>query len=199
MNTITTVGIIGGGKLGTTLARLAAEAGYNVLIHTREKPMLEMIMETIVPEAQLVDFPTLISRSDIVILAVPHTALGSLELSKISGVIIDATNPWEATDTHQPNSLPDSTQEIPLVKSLNHISYEELSADARINQPGPRRAVAMSSSSPKALAVAEEFISSVGFDPVEVSPEESALFNPDGRLFGAWLSKEDVAKQLALQ
>lgn len=197
---IRTVGIVGAGKLGTSLARLALAAGYDVVINARPKPTLAMILETVVPDAKLVDFETLSQAADIVILAVPHNVASQLDLPSIRGVIIDATNPWEATGTNDPDAIApaDAYPELPIARTLNHISYEQLVADSRIGQAGIRRAVAVWAADGEAASTAAELVRSFGFDPVLINKDQTYLFNADGRLFGAWLSAEDMREQLSL-
>ena len=250
---LSTVGILGAGKLGLTLARLAADAGYRVLIHARPKPLLELTVSTLVPAATLVRFDDLITQSDLLILAIPHGAIGEFDLSGVRGVIIDATNPWEATAADAEVTGTGATgtgatgtgatgagatgsaivppaqayPDLPVARTLNHISYEELSADAvpRSDSAGAacgfgagsatagsaaagsggagsasagrlRRAVAVWSNNPHALEVASAFVDRIGFDPVPISEADTTLFNADGRLFGAWLSADEMREQV---
>ncbi|WP_237241481.1 NAD(P)-binding domain-containing protein [Rothia nasimurium] len=64
------VSILGAGKLGTALARLSA-AGYEMLIYARPKLLLDIILSSLVPEPQLVDFESAL-KADIVIVARPE-------------------------------------------------------------------------------------------------------------------------------
>ncbi|MDY6050513.1 MAG: NAD(P)-dependent oxidoreductase [Corynebacterium sp.] len=205
-----TVGILGAGKLGITLARLAADAGYTVLIHARPNPLRELTVSTLVPSATLVPFDDLITQSDLLILAIPHGAISDFDLSGVRGVIIDATNPWEATGADAGETIIPPAQtypDLPIARTLNHISYEELSADAVLRPVGSegsgadgsgrlRRAVAVWSNNPQAREVASAFVDHIGFDPVLISETDTALFNADGRLFGAWLSADELREQL---
>ena len=213
--TIKTVGIVGSGKLGTALGRLALAAGFETLVYSRPKPTLAMILETILPGSKLVSLEEIAERADVVILAVPHTVAASLPLDTMRGVIIDATNPWEATGTANGSTLSpaEAFPQLPIARSLNHISYEELVADAQPQlvgdgegqtsagdqtSAGPlRRAVAVSSNHEAAAETAAELVAAFGFDPVRIPTSAATLFNADGRLFGAWLSADDLRAQLA--
>ncbi|WP_175406878.1 NAD(P)-binding domain-containing protein [Brevibacterium sp. CS2] len=74
--TATTIGIVGVGKLGTALGRLVIDAGCELALAGRPgQPMLDLIVSSLLPEAQLVDFAELAARADITILAVPRPAL----------------------------------------------------------------------------------------------------------------------------
>lgn len=75
------ISIIGAGKLGTASARLTLAAGHQTLIYARPKPMLDTILATLVPQTQLVSLEDALA-ADIVVLAVPRTALGELSLDR---------------------------------------------------------------------------------------------------------------------
>ena len=205
-----TVGIIGAGKLGTALGRLAAAAGHRVLIHSRPNPMLDLVLPSILPAAQRVDLDTVLSEADFVILAIPHSAIASFDLSAARGIVIDATNPWEATDASSAHADRDTLTEVAaasgadparVAKTLNHISNDELVSDSRIGvfPDVPRRAVAVVAENPDTAAQVGELVSSLGFDPVDLPADKASLFYPEGQLFGAWLSREDLAERVGLE
>ncbi len=60
-----TIGIIGGGNIGTSVARIANAFGMKVLVYSHHDPQI--------PNTTFVDLPTLLSTSDIVTLHVPLT------------------------------------------------------------------------------------------------------------------------------
>ena len=195
------IAIIGAGKLGMTLARLSVLAGHETVIYSRPKPMLDLILSTLVPGALLVSFEEA-AQTDIVVLAVPRTALISLDLDRIDTLIIDATNPWEATGTGNSINVVQNVH-VPLIRTLNHISYEELSTDTRVIQPGPRRAVAVinpgmgedDAQLDAALKVVTDYVSSLGFTPVVLPATAGVLFEPGGELFGVWLNEQSMKER----
>lgn len=94
--TIRTAGIIGAGKLGAAVGRLAAAAGLTTLVTAHPSSLLPVIVGSVLPEAELVSWDRLTEpeeRADVVVLAVPATAVADLDLSHVRGTIIDATNP----------------------------------------------------------------------------------------------------------
>lgn len=85
-----------------------------------------------------------------------------------------------------------------MAHTLNHVSYEELIGSARTpEQGGARRALAVVSDDPVALATASELVDRLGFDAVAVPEGKAGLFRPDGRLFGAWLDAEHLVAAVA--
>lgn len=189
------VSIIGAGKLGTALARLSVAAGNETLVYARPKPMLDLILSTVVPEAQLVSFEEA-AAADVVILALPRTALASFDFSQVTGVMIDATNPWAATGTVGEHTALDDLN-VPVIRTLNHISYEELTSDSQVLNPNALlRAVAVVDAG-AGTETAVELVRSLGFEPVVVPPASAGLFEPDGELFGAWLTSENIRTETA--
>jgi 8-hydroxy-5-deazaflavin:NADPH oxidoreductase len=64
------LGILGAGKLGTAVARLAVDAGRQVLIaDERTGPMIQLIVSTVASGARLVSKDEMLASSDIVLLA----------------------------------------------------------------------------------------------------------------------------------
>lgn len=130
-------------------------------------------------------------------LAVPRTALGELSLDRVTGLIIDATNPWEATGTAvETDAL--SGLKVPVIRTLNHIAYNDLTADSQVLNPNALpRAVALVDSGP-GTGLAQQFVESLGFDSVPVPPAAASLFEPEGELFGVFLTAENIRSEVAM-
>nr|WP_162933212.1 NAD(P)-binding domain-containing protein [Corynebacterium lactis] len=202
---IKTIGIVGVGKLGSALGQVAAAAGFNILATSRPGPMRDAIISTVLPTATVVDYEELATLADVVIFAVPNTAVARFDLSKVRGTIIDATNPWEATGTNSADSVTtaDLAKRFPdahIAKTLNHVSYEELISDYRtadeVAEGAPRRAIAVMSADPIALEAAEKTVEAFGFEPAPVDVSVGKRFRPDGDLFGVWLSAEQMRQAI---
>jgi predicted dinucleotide-binding enzyme len=79
-----------------------------------------------------------------------------------------------------------------VVKSLNHIGYQDLE-DARGPAGSPeRRAIGVAGDDLAAAQVVEEFIERLGYDAVRVgSLSAGRLLEPGGPVFGALLHRSD--------
>lgn len=186
---------LGAGKLGTALARLSVAAGHETLIYARPKPLLDIILSSLVPEAQLVDFESAL-KADIVIVALPRTALPSFDFSAAHGLVVDATNPWESTGTAGTEFELPGVQ-VPAVRTLNHIAYDDLASDSKaLNAYALPRAVAVidEGQGPDALEKIRQLVESFGFDAVVLPARFAHLFEPDGPAFGAFLTKGQMEK-----
>jgi predicted dinucleotide-binding enzyme len=117
-------------------------------------------------------------------------------------LVIDAMNYWPSTDGVQEmfEDRGSSSSEVvqrrlagsTVVKSLNHIGYQELE-DARRPPGSPeRRAIGVASDDVWAATVVTEIIERFGFDPVPLdSLSAGRVLAPGGPVFGALLGRSE--------
>lgn len=173
-----TIGILGAGKVGTILARLALAAGRRVLISSSGDPArIALIVDVLAPGAEPRTTAELIDQADIIILALPLGKVRSLPADAFAGkLVIDAANHWEPVD----GPLPEFTEDprgtsavvadlLPgarIVKAFSHLGYHDL--DERglpAGSPG-RVALAIAGDDPAAVAAVADLVDALGFDPL---------------------------------
>src|ERR1700722_6900394 len=95
-----TIGIIGAGRLGTTLARQTLKAGYNVRIANSKGPeTLTLILSVLLPEVQASTVHDVIQLSDIIVFAIPLNKYKTLPPELFyNKIVIDAMNYWPPTE-----------------------------------------------------------------------------------------------------
>ena len=207
-----TVGIIGAGKSGVAIARLAIAAGYTVKIASSGPAHETALMTDIVsPGAIAVDVEHVAENADIVVIAVPLRRFRDLPLHLLEGhTVIDVMNYWppidgilpEFEDTDRPSSVV-VAQALPataeLAKSFNHPGYHQLDALARPRRDDPARiALGVAGADIAATRAVEEFVDALGFTPVYIgSLENTAPLQPDTSVFGAALNAASLADHFA--
>jgi predicted dinucleotide-binding enzyme len=203
---IETIGILGVGKVGTVLARLALAAGYRVLLAgSGSIDKIALIVEVVTPGA-IAATKEEAATADLVILALP---LGKYEsIPALDGrLVIDAMNYWWPVDGIRPelvDPLTSSSETVQafltgarLVKAFNHMGYHELDEDGRAHGAADRKAIAIAGDDAAAVAAVAGVVDALGFDPVEAGPlAEGVRFEPDTELFGASVDAAEVRAML---
>ncbi|SMQ70763.1 NAD(P)-binding domain-containing protein [Agreia sp. VKM Ac-1783] len=214
-----TIGILGAGKVGTVLARLAIAAGYRVLIASSRPPAaIELTIDVLAHGAEATTATDAAGQADLVILAlplgkaVPLDGHQALPLDELRGkIVIDAMNYWWEVDGVRPDLTGDdvTTSELVaaalpgsrLVKAFNHMGYHDLDEGSRLAGDSDRKAIALSGDDVAANDVVADLIDSLGFDSVDLGPlGEGAVLQPGRQLFGANLTAaeiRDVVEQAA--
>ena len=174
-----TVGFIGSGMIGGTVARLSVAAGHHVVLSNSRGPeTLKDLVAELGPLATAATAQQAAMAGDIVVVSVPLKAYPHLPAEGLAGkVILDTGNYYPQRDGQIADldngsltcsgllqrQLPDST----VVKVFNNIFFKHLASLARPSGAADRTALPIAGDEEKAKAVVAEFLDSIGYDTVD--------------------------------
>src|SRR5437868_589328 len=137
------LGIVGAGKFGTTLARAALAAGYDVAISGSGAPDdIALTVDVLAPGATAATTEDVVRHADVIVLAVPTHRFRELPPDLFAGkILIDAMNYWQPVDGDDPELtaaaggtskvVQDRFRSARVVKSLNQLGYHQLEENQR--------------------------------------------------------------------
>jgi predicted dinucleotide-binding enzyme len=206
------VAILGVGHVGSALARVMLDAGYDVHVAASGDPAkIALIASVLMPAAKPQWAKDAIADADIVVLAIPLHRFSSLDPTLLDGkIVIDTMNYWAPTDGVQAlfedtslsssevvqNTLPAAT----VVKTFNHIGYHEMEEERRAAGSPERRALGVASDDQEAAALVGSLIDAIGYDVVAVdSLRDGLAFEPGGPVFGARLTLDEFERAVAVE
>jgi len=194
---MTTIGFIGSGKIGSTVARLALAAGYDaVLSNSRGPDTLADLVTELGPRARTGTAADAAQDGDIVVVSIPLGAYPKVPVEPLAGkVVLDTNNYYPQRDGHIAE-LDDRTatssellqRHLPrshVVKVFNNIHYRHLLQLATPAGAADRSALLIAGDDDDAKATATKFLDAIGYDAVDAGPlSESWRFEPDTPAYG---------------
>jgi len=177
---MTTVGFIGSGNIGGTVARLAAAAGHDVVLSNSRGPdTLTDLAAELGERARAATATEAAEAADIVVVSVPYRAVRALPVEQLAGkVVLDTNNYYAARDGHvaelDDNRITSSELEqrqlggARLVKVFNNIYFAHLRSLPRPAGAADRTALTIAGDDAEAKRAATAFLDSIGYDAVDI-------------------------------
>jgi 8-hydroxy-5-deazaflavin:NADPH oxidoreductase len=176
---MTTVGIIGSGMIGGTVARLSVAAGYHVVVSNSRGPeTLAELAAELGPLATAGTAGQAAEAGDLVLVSVPVKAFGDLPVKPLDGKpVMDTGNYYPRRDGHlaelDTGALTSSgllQRDLPgaqVVKVFNNIYFRHLASLARPHGAQDRSALPIAGDDAAAKAAVTAFLDSIGYDAVD--------------------------------
>ena len=203
------MGILGAGRLGMVLARLAAGAGYQVLIAGSGDPKrIALPIDVLANRGAATTVADAAERADVVILALPLGKYRSIPVDALAGkLVIDAMNYWwevdgfpdEFTDPLASSSVlvRDHLRASRVVKAFNHMGYHDLEDEARPSGLAGRKAIGIAGDDARDLDAVAGFVDDLGFDPVVVGALGDGIkLEPGTEPFGADVDADELREMV---
>ncbi len=165
------VGIIGAGRLGQAMARVATHAGRSVVIANSRGPESLTTIVSALGEGVSAGTPGEAASAGIVVVAVPWDRVGEAVsgLEWAGQVVIDATNDWAADDLDGRTSseiVAGIVAGARVVKAANTLRAEVLESDP--GEAGGRRVIFVSGDDADAKAEVVALFQDAGFASIDL-------------------------------
>jgi hypothetical protein len=179
---MTTIGFIGSGHIGSSVARAALAQGYSVVMSNSRGPeTLGELVAVLGPNARAATGADAAAAADFVVVTVPLHAARSIPVAPLAGkVVIDTNNYYFERDGHiaeidsheitVSGLLQRHLAGARVAKGFNHIQSAQILSDALPAGTPGRRALATASDFPEAVELVTEFFDQIGFDTVNIGP-----------------------------
>jgi hypothetical protein len=205
------IGVIGSGRIGSTIGGLWVKAGHEVMFSDRDAEQVKRAIEGLGPRARAGSVPEAAAFGDAILIAVPYAALPAIQQqvgAQLKGkVVIDPNNPVPSRDGDMAVSAREkgagvsSAALLPgarIVRSFNSWGYGTMAREA--NRAAPRMALPVAADDPAALKLGMQLVSDAGFDPVAAgSLAASKAFDLGSSVSGRVLTAPEMRQALQLK
>jgi predicted dinucleotide-binding enzyme len=184
---MTTIGFIGSGMIGGTVARLSVAAGYDVVMSNSRGPeTLRELVAELGPLATAATSGQAAAAGDLVVVAIPVKAIADVPAAPLAGKpVLDTGNYYpqrdgqiEVLDNGALTSSGLLQRHLPgahVVKVFNNIYFRHLASLARLAGAADRSALPIAGDDVAAKAAVTAYLDAIGYDTVD-----------DGSLADSW-------------
>jgi len=183
---MTTIGIIGSGKVGSALGAWAAAYKFKVMFAARHYTSAHEAACNAGYMAQAADISTLVDNSDLLLLTLPFSEVENAlapvrDQLRSPKILVDVTTPLTEDHQHLKMGYTDSGAEsiarlfpnIPVVKAFN-ATFAEIYAAKKALINGCRLTVFYAGDDTIAKEPVKHLIETLGFDAVDAGPLQNA-------------------------
>jgi 8-hydroxy-5-deazaflavin:NADPH oxidoreductase len=207
---MTTIGLIGAGRIGSQVARLAVANGYDVVISNSRGPeTLSALVAELGAKARAGTVHEAAKAGDIVVVTVPLKNYRVAPIELLAGkVVLDTNNYYPQRDGHiveldqevitSSELLQQHLPSSKVVKAFNHIQAAHLTEHAQPRGTQNRRALVIAGNDAAAKATVTKLLDQFGFDTVDAgSLKDSWRIQPNTPGYGPRRNAEELRSDLA--
>jgi predicted dinucleotide-binding enzyme len=203
------IATIGAGHIGGTLGSLWAKAGHPVMFSSRHPEELKELAAGLGPNAQVGTTAEAVAFGDVVLLAVPYSAMKDIghafgkELAA-KALLLDASNPIVARDgdiaswAREKGAGLATLELIPgakIVRAFNAINYMKLRDG--VGGPNGKVGMPMAGDDAGAITIASQLVREAGVEPVVIGPLGMGKYLIPGTPLGGEHSPEEIRQIVA--
>ncbi len=179
---MSTIGIIGSGNIGATIAHLAIQAGHSVVLSNSRGPeTLWPLAAALGPQARAATAKEAGEAGDLVLVSVPLRRYREIPAEPLADkVVLDTCNYYPDRDGQIPELdrketttsglLQQHLADAQVVKVFNNIWFHHLGILARPTDAADRSALPLASDHDAAKTLARTVIDQLGYDTHDVGP-----------------------------
>jgi 8-hydroxy-5-deazaflavin:NADPH oxidoreductase len=205
------IGIIGAGKIGSTLARLFTDAGHDVAIaNSRGPDTLHELEKELGEHGRAGTAEEAARHGDVVVAAIPFGRYRDLPADALAGkIVIDTSNYYPERDGHIPeldDARNTTSSELVqhhlagahVIKAFNAMRFDHLRDYGHEGGANHRYGVPVSGDDPGAKKRVFELIEQLGFEPVDAGGlgEGGRKHQPGTDVYTADLLAEDLRSRI---
>ena len=207
---MTTIGLIGSGNIGSTVARLAVDAGYDVVLSNSRAPeTLSELVAELGDHARAATAAEAADAGDLVVVTIPLKNYRQVPVEPLAGkVVIDTNNYYPERDGHvdaldaETTTTSEMLQEhLPtssVVKGFNNIYFKHLLELARPAGADDRTALAIAGDDAEAKRTVTGFLDAIGYDTHDAGAlAEGWRFQRDTAAYAGLYSDESFSQAIS--
>jgi 8-hydroxy-5-deazaflavin:NADPH oxidoreductase len=201
---MTTIGILGSGHVGSSLARAAIAHGYDIVISNSQEPdTLGGLFADLGPKAAAATPAAAAAAADFAIVAIPITTIHQVPVEPLAGkVVITTINYFPARLGHiaeidngtttAPGLLQARLPTSKVVRAFSMVDAADMSGDGHPEGDPERRALALAGDDPAAKQLVARLYDEFGFDAVDIGGLDESWRVDAGQ--PAFVTRQNVAE-----
>jgi 8-hydroxy-5-deazaflavin:NADPH oxidoreductase len=201
---MTTIGIIGSGHVGSSLARAAIAHGYDVVLSNAQGPeALAGLVQELGPKARAATPAEAAAAADFAIVAIPIATIDQVPAEPLAGKVVIATINYfpdrlghiaeiDNGSTTAPGLLQAHLPSSKVVRAFSMIDAADMSGDGHPPGDPKRRALALAGDDPAAKKLVAGLYNEFGFDTVDLGGLDQSWRVDAGQ--PAFVTRQNVAE-----